>query len=146
MSESKTSERRLAGADRQREALELRKAGATFEAIAKRLGYRGPSGAYNAVMAGLRKTLQEPADDLRKMELERLDALTLRSWSLASQGSLEAIDRILRIMARRAKLLGLDAPERKELSGPGGGPIETKDDGLQQFLAEVKKGVGERDD
>ena len=31
---------------------------------------------------------------------------------------------MLRIEARRARLLGLDAPARSELSGPEGGPIE----------------------
>lgn len=34
---------------------------------------------------------------------------------------------ILDIQGRRAKLLGIDAPERVELSGPGGAPIQTAD-------------------
>ena len=42
-----------------------------------------------------------------------LDALRLRIY-----------DRIMKIMERRAKLMGLDAPVRAELSGPDGGPIE----------------------
>ena len=123
MSESKTSEKRLAAAERQRQALELRKAGVGFEAIAERLGYAGPSGAYQAVMAALKKTLQEPADELKKLELERLDAAQLAIYNSVKQGNLGAVDRLLRVMERRARLLGLDGPERKELSGPDGEPV-----------------------
>ena len=44
------------------------------------------------------------------MELERLSALDAAHWDKAMQGNGEATDRVLRIMERRAKLLGLDAP------------------------------------
>ena len=108
--ESLTSPRRLTAAERQRQALELRKAGVTFETIATQLGYRNRSGAYKAVMSALRRTLQEPADEVRRLELERLDALLLALWSQARQGHQGAIDRCLKIAERRAKLLGLDAP------------------------------------
>ena len=36
---------------------------------------------------------------------------------------LAAIDRLLKIQERRARLLGLDAPKKMELGGPDGGPI-----------------------
>jgi hypothetical protein len=36
----------------------------------------------------------------------------------------DAVNTALRIMDRRAKLLGLDAPVKAELSGPDGGPIQ----------------------
>ena len=38
-------------------------------------------------------------------------------------GSDKAVNSVLRIMERRSKLMGLDAPVRHELSGPGGGAI-----------------------
>jgi hypothetical protein len=112
--ESKTSERRLEAAEKQRKALELRKAGTPFEVIARELGYRGPSSAYNAVMSALRKTLQEPADEVRNLELTRLDNLLLKLWHRALAGRYTAIDRVLKILERRAKLLGLDAPVKVE--------------------------------
>ncbi len=37
---------------------------------------------------------------------------------------LSGIDRGLRILERRARLLGLEAPVKAEIAGPGGGPIE----------------------
>ena len=73
--ESTTSEKRLTAVDRQRQALELRRAGVGFEQIAKQVGYKGPSGAYKAVMSAIKKILREPGEEVRKMELERLDRL-----------------------------------------------------------------------
>lgn len=121
--ESRTSESRLAAVDRQRQALELRKAGVGYAKIAESLGYGGPSGAYNAIRSALKRTLQEPADELRSLEVERLDALLLGLWTKAKGGDTWAVDRVLRIMERRAALLGLDAPRRIENTGKNGGPM-----------------------
>jgi hypothetical protein len=113
----------LASHDRKLQALELRKAGATYQAIADQLGYRSVSGAHKAVTAALKATLREPADQLRELELTRLDAMLLPLWRRVQSGDEKAVDRALRIMERRARLLGLDAPSRGELSGPDGSPL-----------------------
>jgi len=131
----RTNQPRLAVVERQRQALELRRAGVGFDQIAQQLGYEDRSGAYRAVVAGLKKTLQEPADELRELELSRLDQLLLAVWTAAANLPKKpneparmpqhlAIDRVLRIMERRAALLGLDAPKRAEVSGADGAPIE----------------------
>lgn len=109
--------------DRQLTALRLRRAGVPYADIAKELGYAGRDGAHRAVKAALRKTLQEPADELRALELERLDALQMALWPRAQKGDKVAIDQVLKIMERRAKLLGLDAPAKHELGGAGGQPL-----------------------
>lgn len=108
MADSKTGEKALTAAQKQKRALELRARGHGFDHIAKELGYKGPSGAYQAVIAGLKKTLQEPADELRKLEGERLDKLLAGLWEKAENGHLWAVDRALSIMERRARLYGLD--------------------------------------
>lgn len=120
-------QRRLEAAERQRQALQLRQAGVAYEDIAQRLGYSGRSSAWRSVMSALKQTLQEPADEVRTLELERLDRMLLGLWPQAVHGNQGAVDRALRIMERRAKLLGLDAPTKSELSGPQGGPIEVND-------------------
>jgi hypothetical protein len=107
--ETKTSSRRIKATERQAAALEMRAAGNDFRTIAKELGYRGPSGSHRAVMSALKKTLQEPADELRQLELARLDKLWRISYALSMGGNGPAIDRCIRLMERRAKLLGLDA-------------------------------------
>ena len=82
--------------------------------IASRLGYASPSGAFKAIEAGLRATLREPADALRALELERLDALHHSLWGRAVAGNLFALDRVLAVARRRSALLGLDAPKKIE--------------------------------
>ena len=118
--ELKTGESQLTAVERQAKALELRKQGKGFVEIAKTLGYGGPSGAHKAVMTALKKTLQEPADELRTMELERLDALHAALWPQAIAGKWLAVDRVLSVMERRAKLLGLDAPTKVAPTDPTG--------------------------
>jgi hypothetical protein len=110
----KAAVKAVTDAERQRDAIELRKAGHTFQEIADRLGYRHASGAHQAVMAGLRKIVQEPADELRRMELERLDVMLKSAWPFILKGSPRHIEVGLKVMDRRAALLGLDAPKQVE--------------------------------
>src|SRR5947209_16451698 len=117
MAESKTSERRLAAVERSRQALELRKAGVGFVKIAQMLGYKGPSGAYDAVQAALKRTLEQPAEELRKLERERLDMALQAIAVRVRAGDLKALDRWLRCCESRRKLDGLDAPEAVSVKG-----------------------------
>jgi hypothetical protein len=101
---------------REKRALELRIGRMPFAAIAEEIGYADASGAYKAVQRALRRTLQEPAAELRRVELESLDQLYRAALIVALQPGdrqLEAQRNCLKIMERRARLLGLDAPQRK---------------------------------
>jgi hypothetical protein len=108
---SKSSPAKIKEIERQAAALNLRRAGAGFEEIARQLKYADASGAYKAFQAALDKTLREPSEAARKMELERCDRLMLSYWQRANNGDAEALDRVLKIMAHRAKLEGLFAPK-----------------------------------
>ena len=121
---SPTSARRLEALNKQRQALALRMAGASFDEIAESLGYADRGGAHKAVMAGLQSTLPEPAAQVRELELKRLDRLWLAVWDAATKGDLQALDACLRIMKRRADFEGLDAPKKLEHGGIDGGPIQ----------------------
>lgn len=121
MAAAKTSASRLQAAAREREVLALRMAGATYVQIAEKLGIT-PSGAYRVaarVLERLKAEANEQAEELRQVEADRLDALQLAVWPLATRGNLGAVDRVLRIMARRADLLGLDAPARAPVDEDG---------------------------
>jgi hypothetical protein len=110
---------KVTAAERQKQAMELRKAGASYSAIAERVGYASESGARKAVATVLARIVaeaNESAGELRAMTLERLDAMILAIWPACRRGDLGAIDRVLRIEAQRAKLLGLDAPERVDVA------------------------------
>lgn len=101
---------------REAHAIQLRLAGASYSQIATQLGYKGPSGAYHAVMRGLAHFAVEPATKLRDMEAARLDALMMAHWQRAVNGDIDATRVVLDIMKRRAALLGLDAPQRIDIS------------------------------
>lgn len=148
-------ERDLATAERDAKAAKLRSEWWSYSQIAEHLGIP-KSTAYESVQRVLAETVQEPADDVRKMELERLDQMAVavkgvleRNHVVVSQGRivqrwigweqeedgrykhdregaripiyedldddapvLQAVDRLLKIQERRARLLGLDAPQR----------------------------------
>ncbi len=118
----RSQQQQLAAVEKQRQALELRLHGTSYAAIATKCGYSKASGAHAAVKSALRKTLSEPAEELRVLEAERLDALLASVWDKASKGDPKAVDNALRIMERRAKLLGLDAPTTTDITS-GGGPL-----------------------
>lgn len=105
--------------DKTLRALELRKAGFTYQRIADSLGYKSASGAHKAVASALKKTLQEPSDVVRMLEIERLDTMLSSIWSSVKQGQYGAQDRAIKIMERRARLLGLDAPARTDITSGG---------------------------
>jgi len=106
--------------ERQAEALEYRKMGYTYAQIAQSLGMGCAQTAWNAVENALKATIQEAADDVRRLELERLDAMFISAYGNAIKGDLVAHTACLNIMKRRAALQGLDAPEKRELTGADG--------------------------
>jgi hypothetical protein len=109
------------------QAMELRKAGASYDQIARQMGYAQKSGAHHAVMRALKAALQardESAAEMREMEAQRINAYLLGIYQKATHGDPRAIEVALKLSERMAALFGLDAPVRRELSGPDGGPIE----------------------
>jgi hypothetical protein len=129
-------------AERRAKALALKVAGVSYEQIAGQLQYADRASAYKDIERALkqRKKDQDGAADLAvSLELERLDAMERAVWAvlrrqhvLVSGGkvvkddsgrtmvddapTLAAIDRLVKIQERRARYLGLDAPQRHEVS------------------------------
>ncbi len=110
-------EREIKAIDKQLEALKMRIAGRSYADIAEALDYASRGSAHKAVATALRKTLQEPADEVRSLEIERLDELLMSIWQYRMKP--DYLDRVLKIMERRAKLLGLDAPTKQDLTSNG---------------------------
>lgn len=101
-------------ARRQLEALELRRSGATYQAIADAVGYANASAAHKAVASAMRNAFLQPAKELRELEADRLDLLQTAIWPAAIKGDLKAVDRAIRIVEARAKLMGLNEPIKTE--------------------------------
>ena len=96
--------------DKEIKVLELRRAGLTWQRIAEETGYADHTGAYAAYKRAIKRTMQQPADELREAELDRVDRLQLALWPKAMKGDNASINTIIRLMERRARLLGLDTP------------------------------------
>jgi len=80
---SPTAQRRIEAKERAKKALELRKKGMRYEAIAQTLGYSSRGDAHKAVMKELNllaKECLEEAAQVRDLELQRLDELYLAAW------------------------------------------------------------------
>lgn len=92
------------------EAFRLRSQGLSYREIGFRLGI-DTSTAYRRCQRALAAVPAEDVQEHRALELDRLDALQYAIWEKAVNGNLNAIDRVLAIMTRRSKLLGLDAPK-----------------------------------
>ena len=97
-------------AEKKRQALQLRLEGASYREIARTLGWKDHSSAYAHVQESMQAIVQEPAEELRTLELERLDADYLALAPAARKGDVSSILARLRIMERRAKYTGLDKP------------------------------------
>ena len=86
--------------------------GLTFSDIASQVGYASSSGAHEAVRAALEADGGLAAHEIRMLHAARLETLLESVWDAARQGELRAIDRVLRVLDRQAKLLGLDMPQQ----------------------------------
>ena len=126
----------------------LRKSGATYRQIAEQVERQvgkenlpttwGERYAHKDVRRELNRIQAETGETAQEtlmLELARLDAALMAIWRGVQSGDYQAIDRLLRIMDRRAKMLGLDAPAKSmaEISGPNGGPVQTKTDVTHDF-------------
>ena len=65
----------MAGYEKDKKALELRKEGHSYEPISEQLGYSTRSASYEAVMRRLRDMDRPAVSMLRELEVQRLDAM-----------------------------------------------------------------------
>lgn len=115
-------------AARRAEAIRLRVRGKTIREIAEATGV-SVGQAHTDVRAAMRETARVAEEDVqaqRGLDLGRLEraldvveAVLQNDAALADGGELhlKALDRLVKIQEQRAKLLGLYAPEKRELSG-----------------------------
>lgn len=117
-----TSPAKITADARRREAVALRMTGQTYAEIGAALGVSRPQ-AFRLVTAEIARwaaEARETIDALRALESDRLDASQAAIWPGVLKGELDAIDRFLRISARRCALLGLDRPVKVAPTTPDG--------------------------
>jgi hypothetical protein len=95
--------------DKEREIIELRTEGYVWREIAQQVGM-STAGVYKAYNRAMTRVIAPSIEEHRELELDRLDILQRTYWQPAVNGNLRAADYVLRVIDKRAKLLGLDAP------------------------------------
>lgn len=122
MARGKNTGTSITAAQRRQQALTLRRGGATFEEIGTALGCSRQR-AHILVSQELIKIKDEvagEADQVRTLELLRLDRLFMGSWNKAIGGNKDAVANVLKVMERRARILGIDAPAKLAPTTPDG--------------------------
>lgn len=154
---SHTSPSKIKRAKKIAEALDYRLQGHSYPKIAEAMG-EPVSTVFTYVSDGLKQIVREPAEALREIELERVDVLLAAVFADAAEGDDTKINTTLRVMERRAKLLGLDKPEQLDVSAAvatanmTGAPSDTdRARQLAAFIAmtrarkEAEQGSGEKE-
>jgi orotate phosphoribosyltransferase-like protein len=98
-------------AERVANILHLRKSGCTYREIGEQLQISSET-ARLTVQKVIQQYIEEAKDaqhEIIMLELLRLDDMLYAVYDSARGGELKAVDSVLKIMERRAKLLGLDA-------------------------------------
>lgn len=115
-------------ADRRAKVAKLLRASIPVYRIAEQLGIDARTATADTnFLLDLWAQEQKPEDRhrWRARELAKLDEIEIKVAANARTGHEGAIDRLLRIMERRAKFMGLDAPTKQEVTGKDGGPVAT---------------------
>lgn len=116
---SPTAPKRTTAKDRQRKALDYRIGGRTFAQIGELLGVskQAASKLVEKALAELSAEVEKSAEKLREIETARLDTVQAAIWGDVLKGDVQAVDRYIKISARRAALWGMDSPIKTEISG-----------------------------
>lgn len=102
--------------ERQKRAAELRSAGVKYDDIAQELGYYNAGGAKKAVDSFLARQEMELAKTVVMMDLNRLDEYQMiATHHLRQKQDVSQIDRLMRIMEMRYRLLGVSPRTIMEL-------------------------------
>ncbi len=102
--------------DKRRQALDLRMAGVPYDRIATELGYANKQNARRAVLAALDAHEADSVKEMRAVEGAVLDRAQRAIWPAIIAGDIEAVRALVRISAQRARLFGLYAPTKIEVS------------------------------
>jgi len=112
-------------------AVELVAQGMSYEEVARAVGYGHRGRAHRALSRTLSDREVEGVDELRAVELARLDRLQVSIWEQAVGGDVRAVAAVVRIIELRVRLLGLgqrgprhDEPDQVLVVGAPEGNVE----------------------
>lgn len=100
----------VTAAERRARCVELVSQGWRYDDVARAVGYSTRGAVSKAVHKALKDRTVEAVDELRRLEVARLDSLQAALWEQAIAGDVKAAQTVLRLIDRRITLLGLDEP------------------------------------
>lgn len=103
---------------RRKEAIALRLAGVDLQTIADRLGYASRGHVHLDLQRAREESrveLDVGVEELRHLQVDRLNRLLASGWGKAVKGDLKAVDTCSRLVQQLSKLQGLEAPTRVQL-------------------------------
>ena len=112
------STKRALRATNRDEALRLRAQGLSFDQIGLRLKV-SPRTAAEWVRRAIASAPEEAVEDVRSVELQRLDMLVVGHLARAVKGDTKSAEIVLKTMERRAKFLNLDQQAQAGLQEVG---------------------------
>ena len=127
---NRTTLKRIESAKRVEQIMNLRRQGWSLERIGEKCKSKrnprgiGKSRVHAIITEYLDKTERESTEQVRKLELDRLDELQSAWWQKAIDGDPIALDKVRALLGDRARLLGLNAPLKIEKTGKDGEPME----------------------
>ncbi|HEY6021624.1 MAG TPA: hypothetical protein VIY48_17675 [Candidatus Paceibacterota bacterium] len=101
-------------AQRRAQALEMRRAGQDVEYISRKLNYPSVYACKMDLAKAFSEVLKTPKEEAKALDLLRLDRMILSLWPDARDGMVTAIDRVIKLIDMRAKLIGTYAPTQVE--------------------------------
>lgn len=110
------ADRQVAAQARRTKAVSMALAGLSYEQIGREMGIN-TTAAREMVARTIEDTRNYQVDQLRNVENARLDRAQAAIWSEVLKGDVKAVNTFLRISERRAKMNGLDAPSKIQMSG-----------------------------
>ncbi len=147
---------------RDAEAANLRVRGWTYAEVAAEVGFASPGAAHDAVSRSLAESVRVPVQQAREIAAHHLDQLAFEAWKLVKSRHIavsggraiylddgepvvdvkpvvDALNVLVRIEERRAKLLGLDAPRQVVTN-------VITEDVVDAAIAELERELAERGD
>src|SRR5271169_1729447 len=129
---NRTTPKQIERIKRAEQIMDLRRQGWSLERIGAELkSERNPRGinkqrVHQIITWALDKSLRENTEQVRKIELDRLDELQAAWYKKALKGDPVALDKVRALLADRARLLGLNAPLKIEKTGKDGEPMTVR--------------------
>jgi hypothetical protein len=102
--------------ERDYECVKMRRAEVDWVTIAEKLGYSSTGHAHDAFMRFMRAYPRDDVEAMRELELDRIEKTCRALEPKIADGDVRAAEVWNKLSERRAKLMGLDKPERREVT------------------------------